>query len=207
MSYHLKIAENASEIKLAQVFRERIFKNNCKIADADAFDNKCLHFLIFDKSNANKLVAVFRVMIVKSFNDIERCYSNQFYKLNNLRLITKPMLELGRFCVNPTYKDPAIIFTAWGALKRLVEQYDIHFLFECSSFLGAKTEKYLDSFKLLNKKYLAPKKLIPYVKAPFVFKFSKLMDFNTFCITSAKKSFPPLLTAYLNLGGWVLTML
>ncbi|GIR38931.1 MAG: hypothetical protein CM15mP50_4420 [Rhodobacterales bacterium] len=113
------------------------------------------------------------------------------------------MLELGRFCVDPNYRDPKIIMTAWFAIRNFVEKNQIKFLFGCSSFFGTSIDRYLDCFKFLKCKYIAPKKLNPYVKAPKVFKFNKLINLNNFCLKKAKKNLPPLLSSYLNLGGWV----
>tara|TARA_B100000029_G_C17473917_1_gene922960 strand:+ start:88 stop:804 length:717 start_codon:yes stop_codon:yes gene_type:complete len=203
MSYHLEIARNTLEIELAQAFRTNIFRNGRQFTDADEFDDNCLHFLIFDLSHSNKLVCVFRVMIISSFTQIKKCYSYQFYKLTNLKNVKQPMLELGRFCIDPTYKDPKIILMAWGALRKLVEKNDIKLLFGCSSFPGTSVEKYLDCFKFLSLNHLAPRKLGPYVKAPNVFKFNNLLNLNSFCSVKAKKTLPPLLASYLKLGGWV----
>ena len=109
MSYFFKMAENKDEIKLSQLFRSKIFRNSCTFCDSDELDKKCTHFLIFDKLNSNKLVCVFRVYIMLNFNQIKNSYSHQFYTLNNLKKIKEPMLELGRFCIDPNYKDPKII--------------------------------------------------------------------------------------------------
>ena len=180
MSYFFKIAENKDEIKLSQLFRSKIFRNSDSFCDTDELDKKCIHFLIFDKLNSNKLVCVFRVYIMINFNQIKYSYSHQFYKLNNLKKIKEPMLELGRFCIDPKYKDPKIIMTAWFAIRNLVEKNHIKFLFGCSSFFGTSIEKYSDCFKFLKSKYIAPKNLNPYVKAPKVFKFISLSNLKTF---------------------------
>ena len=203
MSYFFKIAENTDEIKLSQLFRSKIFRNSDIFCDTDELDKKCIHFLIFDKLNSNKLVCVFRVYIMLNFNQIKNSYSHQFYKLNNLKKIKEPMLELGRFCIDPKYKDPKIIMTAWFAIRNLVEKNHIKFLFGCSSFFGTSIEKYSDCFKFLKSKYIAPKNLVPYVKAPKVFKFNKLVNLNNFCLKKVRNTLPPLLSSYLKLGGWV----
>ena len=203
MTYKLKITRNLKEINLSQLFRSKIFRNSNNFCDADEFDERCTHFLIFDQSNSNKLVCVFRVYVIYDFNQLDKSYSNKFYKLSNLKKINDPMLELGRFCIDPTYKDPKIIMTAWSAIRKMVEIKKIKFLFGCSSFIGTSIERYMDCFKYLKCKYIAPKKYLPYVKAPQVLKFSKIININNFCIKNAKKNLPPLLSSYLNLGGWV----
>ena len=110
------------------------------------------------KFNSYKLVCVFRVYLIHNTNQLCNSYSNKFYKLNNLKKIQDPMLELGRFCVDPNYRDPKIIMTAWSAIRKLVEKNKIKFLFGCSSFIGTSIDRYLDCFKFLKTKYIAPKK-------------------------------------------------
>jgi len=203
MSYVLKTAENSNDIKLSQLFRSKIFRKSKNICDNDELDQRCIHYLIFDKFNSYKLVCVFRVYLIHNSNQLCNSYSSKFYKLNNLKKIQDPMLELGRFCVDPNYRDPKIIMTAWSAIRNLVEKNKIKFLFGCSSFIGTSIDRYLDCFKFLKTKYIAPKKYNLYVKAPKVFKFNNLINLNNFCLKKAKKNLPPLLSFYLNLGGWV----
>ena len=190
MSYFFKIAENSNEIKQSQLFRSKIFRNSNNYCDADELDKNCIHFLIFDKLNSNRLVCVFRVYMILNFCQLKNSYSNKFYRLNNLGKIKEPMLELGRFCVDPNYKDPKIIMTAWSAIRKLVEKNKIKFLFGCSSFIGTSIDRYLDCFKFLKTKYIAPKKYNLYVKAPKVFKFNNLINLNNFCLKKRKKSSP-----------------
>ena len=203
MTYQLKISKSLREINLSQLFRSRIFRNTSSVSDADEFDERCTHFLIFDQLNSNKLVCVFRIYFINDYDQIDKSYSNKYYRLNNLKKINDPMLELGRFCIDPNYNDPKIIMTAWSAIRKIVEYKKIKFLFGCSSFIGTSIDRYLDCFKYLKYKYVAPPKYLPYVKAPQVLKFSKIINLNKFCIRNAKKNLPPLLSSYLNLGGWV----
>ena len=121
MSYVLKTAENSNDIKLSQLFRSKIFRKSISICDNDELDQRCIHYLIFDKFNSYKLVCVFRVYLIHNTNQLCNSYSNKFYKLNNLKKIQDPMLELGRFCVDPNYRDPKIIMTAWSAIRKIVE--------------------------------------------------------------------------------------
>ena len=159
MSYVLKTAENSNDIKLSQLFRSKIFRKSKSICDHDELDQRCIHYLIFDKFNSYKLVCVFRVYLIHNTNQLCNSYSNKFYKLNNLKKIQDPMLELGRFCVDPNYRDPKIIMTAWSAIRKLVEKNKIKFLFGCSSFIGTSIDRYLDCFKFLKTKYIAPKNI------------------------------------------------
>ena len=161
MSYVLKTTENSNDIKLSQLFRSKIFRKSKNICDNDELDQRCIHYLIFDKFNSYKLVCVFRVYLIHNTNQLCNSYSNKFYKLNNLKKIQDPMLELGRFCVDPNYRDPKIIMTAWSAIRKLVEKNKIKFLFLDVQVLLAQV--LIDIWIVLNflkTKYIAPKNII-----------------------------------------------
>ena len=76
-------------------------------------------------------------------------------------------------------------------------------LFGCSSFEGIDTESYLDAFALLRERHLAPKRWLPKVKAPRVFRFGSLLRNRKANQKAAMLKMPPLLKSYLGMGGWV----
>ena len=116
-----------------------------------------------------------------NFNQIKNSYSYQFYKLNNLKKIKEPMLELGRFCIDPNYKDPKIIMTAWFAIRNLIEKNHIKFLFEAQVFLEPVLKDIWIVSSFWNVNTLPQKNLSFMLKAPKVFKFDKLINLNNFC--------------------------
>ncbi|MEE2773897.1 MAG: GNAT family N-acyltransferase [Pseudomonadota bacterium] len=198
-----KISNNAEDVIMAQRFRSEVFRGSAKKRDFDAFDDVCKHVLIRDKQKDNKLVCVFRVLILNSGLEIEESYSAQHYNLDNLKKISGPILELGRFCVCPEYPSGNVIRLAWSLLAKLVLTNKVCFLFGCSSFKGTDEKDYLESFRLLNQKHLAPKDFNPFVKSKNVYYFSKKLEPYALDLKSAKKNLPPLLRYYLSLGGWV----
>jgi putative hemolysin len=75
-------------------------------------------------------------------------------------------------------------------------------LFGCSSFRGIDAQEYFDAFALLKERHLGPKRWLPKVKAPNVFRFAARLR----CKPDAKlamRRMPPLLKTYLMMGGWV----
>jgi putative hemolysin len=75
-------------------------------------------------------------------------------------------------------------------------------LFGCSSFHGTEAQEYLDAFALLRARHLAPRRWLPRVKAPSVFRFGKLSRGKP-DLKRATAEMPPLLRTYLMMGGWV----
>ena len=134
--------------------------------------------------------------------DITRSYSSQFYDLASIKNYPKPMIEIGRFCIDPVMTDQEVILTAWAALTQLVDKNGVEFLFGCSSFEGIDKEKYLNCFAFLRENYIAPEHLRPMTKASQVIRYSE--DYS--CKVNKKQALlymPPLLKTYLSMGAWV----
>ena len=122
--------------------------------------------------------------------------------LDALKSYDKPMVEMGRFCTAPGVNDPDVLRVAWGAVARLVDQQGVELLFGCSSFHGTDAETYADAFAMLKERHLAPKRWLPRIKAPNVFRFAQRLRRKPDRKT-ALRTMPPLLRSYLTMGGWV----
>ncbi len=195
--YSARLADTDDDIAAAQALRARCFGLP---QDKDHFDHLCAHILITRVCDG-VLVCCFRMMPL-SGAEISRSYSAQYYELDALAAFTGKMVELGRFCVDPEAGDPDILRVAWGAMTSYVDATGVELLFGCSSFAGTETAQYLDAFAMLKARHLAPKRWLPRVKAPHVFKFAARLRRKP----DAKKAMlrmPPLLRTYLMMGGWV----
>lgn len=206
-SYRSRFAETSSDVEAAQRLRYLSFIASTGAAerpdgrDTDAFDGICRHVLIED-AKTGELVATFRLLPLSSGADISQSYSAQYYELEALRDFGKPMVEMGRFCVAPGCKDPDILRVAWGAVTRFVDEEGVELLFGCSSFHGTDTQAYTDAFAMLKERHLAPRRWLPRIKAPNVFRFARALRRSP-DRKLALKTMPPLLRSYLTMGGWV----
>lgn len=199
--YSVRFGETEADIRAAQALRHRCFRGGDGL-DADAFDARCRHMLIEDRVTGT-LVACCRLMPLESGARIGDSYAAQFYELSALRSFDAPMIEMGRFCIAPEVKDGAdILRLAWGMLTRHVEGERVGMLFGCSSFQGTDAARYLDTFAMLRDRHIAPKRWLPRVKAPKVFRFAQRLRRKPDA-KLALRAMPPLLRSYLTMGGWV----
>ena len=197
--YRARLAATAEDIAAAQALRTQAFRT--ETPDIDAFDAICSHILVHDP-RSGALVCCFRMLMLEGGSDLARSYSAQFYELEGLQSFEGRMVEMGRFCIHPDWNDPDILRVAWGAMTRFVDENGIEMLFGCSSFAGTETADYLDAFAMLKHRHLGPKRWLPRVKAPDVFRFAARLRRKP----DAKKAMlrmPPLLRTYLLMGGWV----
>lgn len=192
-------ANSPSDMRAAFALRARAF-DVTQPQDCDAFDARSSHVLIKEIAS-DTVVCCYRLHVLRS-GDIDDSYTAQFYDLAALRDYPGLMMELGRFCVHPDWRDPDIVRLAWAVMTDFVDANDICMLFGCSSFAGLDTGAYLDAFALLDARHLAPDRWRPRVKSPDVYAFD-VPPKRRLDTRQAMLAMPPLLRTYLLMGGWV----
>lgn len=197
--YIVRQAKSVTDVQAAQSLRARCFGLNVAL-DRDDFDARSTHILIEDGADGT-LVCCYRMLALRAA-DVAECYAAQYYELSALEEFDGLMMELGRFCVAPERRDPDILRIAWAAMTEFVDNNGVELLFGCSSFAGVDAEEYLDSFAVLRARHLAPKRWLPRVKAPNVFRYAARLRRKP-DLKKAMARMPPLLKTYLMMGGWV----
>jgi putative hemolysin len=206
--YQARLADSAEDVMAAQRLRWLCFVGRHTDVDtgadldADHLDDCCRHMLI-EEIASGQLVCCFRFLTLAGGHEIGRSYSAQFYNLSALERFDGPMIELGRFCIHPGWRDPNIIRLAWAALTRHVDEAGIEMLFGCSSFIGTEPDAHAEAFAMLKDHHLAPRRWWPRVKAPRVFRFARALRLRKADPKQAMAAMPPLLRSYLAMGGWV----
>lgn len=206
--YRGRLAQSAADIRAAQALRWLCFvARNGDAAtrddlDRDDMDDSCQHMLVEDR-DSGQLVCTFRFLPLSGGHEIGRSYSAQFYNLRSLEGFNAPMVEMGRFCIHPEWRDPGILRIAWAAMTRFVDDNGIEMLFGCSSFIGTRPEEHAEAFAMLRERHLAPRRWWPRVKAPNVFRFARALARRQADPRRAMAAMPPLLRSYLAMGGWV----
>lgn len=204
--YVARLAQTPAEVQSAQALRHLTFRATRGLVhdglDTDTFDADCQHMLVLD-TRTGTLVCCFRILPLQGGAEIGRSYSAQYYDLDRLAEFSGPMMELGRFCIHPDWKDPDILRVAWAAMTKLVDAAGVELLFGCSSFDGAEASVHAEALAMLKDGHLAPKRWLPRVKAPNVFRFARALRGRKPDVKRALLDMPPLLRTYLMMGGWV----
>lgn len=199
--YLVRLAMSDDDLQAAQALRHEAFFGGEGL-DRDPFDKICSHILI-EETESRRLVCCFRMLPLTRGSEIERSYSAQFYELSALHSFDGKMVEMGRFCILPGVNDPDILRIAWAAMTTYVDENKVEMLFGCSSFSGTDADDYLDAFAVLKDRHLAPRRWLPRVKAPSVFRFAQKLRWRKPDARQAMQVMPPLLRTYLLMGGWV----
>ncbi|WP_424932014.1 GNAT family N-acetyltransferase [Amaricoccus macauensis] len=207
--YRVRLANSPEDLRRAQALRHERFlagrgaeTSPAQGFDADDYDQTAQHVMVEDARDG-ALVCCYRIRVFESGAEITGSYSAQYYDLSKLALFEGRMLEMGRFCIASDHRDPDILRLAWGYLTEYVARERIDLLFGCSSFHGIETGDYEDAFALLKDKHLAPRRWLPRVKAPSVFRYATRLKLRKPDLRRAMQAMPPLLRSYLMMGGWV----
>lgn len=214
--YRARLALGAAEVAQAQELRWRAFRaarcpGPATGRDADGFDALCRHMLVEDR-RTGRPVATFRLLSLAGGGEVGRSYSAQHYDLAALAAWPGPMVEVGRFCLDPDCRDPDAIRIAWGALARVVVAEGAGLLFGCSSFPAAEAGRCLDALARLAPRHLAPERWRPGVRAPQVVRFRREPGAEAWQAGGAlpggmsggmSGALPPLVRSYLAMGGWI----
>lgn len=208
--YHVRFAQSPEDLRAAQALRWLCFvARDDQRADTpqdgldhDDHDLLCHHLLI-EETNSGRLVCCFRFLHFANGRDIANSYSAQYYNLSRLQDFSGPMVEIGRFCIHPAYRDPDILRLAWAAMTDYVDSTGVEMLFGCSSFIGTEPDAHAEAFAMLKEHHLAPRRWWPRVKAPMVFRFARALRLRKPDPKRAMAAMPPLLRSYLAMGGWV----
>ena len=213
--YHVREARNRADLAAAQQLRGLCFLARHQprdgqaadlapqpARDADDLDAACRHILIEDHGSG-RLVCTFRILPLPGGHQIQSSYSARYYNLSRLEHYDGPMIELGRFCIHPDWRDPDILRLAWAAITRFVDDSGCRLLFGCSSFNGTRPDLHARAFAMLHQHHLAPHRWLPRIKAPDVIRFAQLPAPHPSDLRRSIARLPPLLRSYLAMGGWV----
>lgn len=107
--------------------------------DCDSFDDYCTHVLVYASAERDSfgqplLVATTRLLDKQGAVNAGHFYSENEFKLNEL-LAEYPynVLEMGRTCIHPQYRDVATIHQLWSAIGKVAKTLDANAFMGCAS--------------------------------------------------------------------------
>lgn len=133
-------AQHQDDVRAAQRLRFNVFATemgaqlNTPIPghDIDFFDNYCEHLLVQDL-NTQQVVGTYRVLTPVQANRVGSFYSDTEFDLTRLRALRSRMVELGRSCVHPDYRQGSVIMALWSALGGFMVRNQLDTMVGCAS--------------------------------------------------------------------------
>lgn len=208
------IAERPEDIEAAQRLRYQVFFEEMGAVahgdiarqkrDFDIFDDACDHLVVAEHrvSGRPRVVGTYRLLRRKAMKSIGRFYSDGEYDLTLLHNYPGEILEVGRSCVDPEYRNRAVMQLLWRGIGSYVSLFNIELLFGCASFPGTDPMEHAAALSFLHHYHIAPEALRPSA-LPERFVDMNLMPKEAVDVRKAFALLPALIKGYLRLGGYV----
>jgi putative hemolysin len=211
-----RLARDEADLLAAQRLRYRVFVeelggdgpmvDHARRLERDEFDPVVDHLLLVDRrrppEGLDHVVGGYRLLPGERAAAFGRFYCDAEYDLDRLRNSGRRLLELGRSCLDPGLRGGAGMFLLWNALAGYVIEGGIEILFGVASFHGTDPAPLAQPLAWLWHHHLAPAAIRPRARPEGVQRMD-LVPYDRLDRRAAMLAMPPLIKAYLRLGGQV----
>lgn len=172
--------------------------------DMDAFDDVCDHLLVVEHQpdGDKRVVGTYRLLRRQAMRKMGRFYTDGEYDISAIRDYPGEILEVGRSCVDPAFRNRAVMQLLWRGIGAYVTQFNVALMFGCASFAGVNPQEHAAALSYLYHYHLAPKELRP-VALPERFVDMDLMPKEAIHVKDAFSDLPALIKGYLRLNGYI----
>ena len=211
----VRIAADADEIDAVQALRYRVFYQEMGARpdaatakaqrDRDIYDTVADHLLVVDHSlgeGARSVVGTYRLIQREAAARIGHFYSSDEYDITPIESHPGRILELGRSCVDPGYRNRAVMQLLWRGIAAYVFQHNIDLMFGCASLPGTDPDALAMELTYLHFNHLAPAAIRPRALPHRSIEMRRL-DREEIDARTALNKLPPLIKGYLRLGGFI----
>jgi putative hemolysin len=198
----VSLAKSAFEVREAQRLRYRIFAEECGAhllthtlgIDEDEFDSYCDHLIVRD-TDRDEVVGTYRILTSWKAKEAGQFYSETEFDLTKLKPLVPRIVEVGRSCIHPDYRQGGVITLLWAGLAQYMMTGRYEYLMGCASISLADggslaTETYLS----LRDSCMSPSnwRVVPHRPYPI-----------EACHLIGKPILPPLVKGYVRLGAYI----
>ena len=215
--YTVRLAESEEDVAAAQRLRYRVFVDEMGATphpehagerrESDRFDAWCDHLLLIDNESAEAdvergVVGVYRLLRGARARQGIGFYGASEYDLSLLENYPQETLELGRSCVDAGHRGGAGMHLMWAGLGQYVGEHGVAIMFGVASFHGTDTMRIAQALSYLHHNHLAPPDLRVTAR-PDSRVAMDILSPGEVDQTEAMRQMPPLIKAYIRLGGFV----
>lgn len=218
-AFEVRLAESAAEVEAAQRLRYRVFYDEMQARptrqvkalgrDVDPYDAFCDHLLVLDRhkmngngSAADAVVGTYRLLRRSVAVRHQGFYSAAEYDIEPLLRLPGEIVELGRSCVEASYRSGGVLHVLWRGLMAYVHVHNINLMFGCASFHGTDPRVFARSLSYLYHFHLAPPSLRPRA-LPLQYVRMDTIPRSGIDVQAAMSELPPLIKGYLRAGSFV----
>lgn len=211
----VRLATSEEEVAAAQALRYAIFYDEMGAQptarhlatgrDIDDYDSVCDHLLVIDHGldGQPRVVGTYRLLRQSVAMAHRGFYSAGEFDLSPLIAHVpagRQLLELGRSCVAPEYRNNTTITLLWRGIASYLQAHQVSHLFGCASLTGADPEVHAAELSYLYHHHLAQ----PEMRARALPQHH--VEMNRLAATAydprlASRALPPLVKGYLRVGA------
>ncbi|MGH8750187.1 MAG: GNAT family N-acetyltransferase, partial [Burkholderiales bacterium] len=158
------------------------------------FDPYCEHLLVRD-GESNEVVGTYRILNNTQASKTGGFYSDDEFDLSRLDPLRGGMVEVGRSCVHPAYRNGGTIALLWHGLALYMERHRYQYLIGCASIpMHDGGHVAASVYNKIKQESLSPNeyRVFPHCELPIATLNSNL-----------DAAAAPLLKGYLRLGAYV----
>lgn len=214
--YRVKLAETAAEREAAQRLRYRVFveemgarasaEEHALRREWDAFDPYFDHLILETLDPVadplNRVVGVYRLMRGEAAEAGPGFYGASEYDLSPIIRSGRRSVELGRSCVAREHRGGPGMHLLWNGVAAYVLEGGIELMFGVASFPGTDADALAEALSFLHHTHLAPPDLRVRAWPEHAVAMDR-MPAEAVDVARALAAIPPLIKAYLRLGGFV----
>lgn len=198
----LEFTQSPEDVLEAQRLRYRVFgeemgarlKSAHLGIDRDLYDPYCEHLLVRDRET-HEVVGTYRILSPENARRIGGYYCEDEFDLVRLAHLGPRLVELGRSCVHPDYRNGAIIALLWSGIAAYMRRHGYEYLIGCASIaMGDGGRMAASLYQHLRRRFMSPVEYRVFPRCPLPLAALK---------TEWDASVPPLIKGYLRLGAWV----
>lgn len=198
----IALAQNQEEVREAQRLRFQVFSEEMGAhlsspeagIDQDLFDPYCEHLLVRDHVTG-AVVGTYRLLIPKMAQRAGAYYAETEFDLTRLSHLQESMVEVGRSCVHPDYRNGATVGLLWSGVIQYAQQMGYKYLIGCAS-IGMQDGGHSAAsiYRRLSQEHLSPRewRVFPRYRLP-------LESLNS----TLNAALPPLIKGYMKLGCFI----
>lgn len=213
-SLQVRLAVDNDDVIAAQALRYRVFveergahvsaEMHAAKRDWDRFDDYCDHLLVVEHAGegAPRVVGTYRFLRREAKLRCGAFYTASEFDISAMERMPGEILELGRSCVHPDYRNRAVMQLLLRGIGSYVALHKIVLMFGCASFHGIDPEEHSTALSYLHHYHMAPPELL--LKAlPSRYVPMNRMPKEGINERRAFAELPALIKGYLRLGGYI----
>jgi len=136
----VSLARDAGELEAVQRLRYQVFTEDMGAVfpahaqglDQDAFDQWCEHVIVRE-STEGRIVGTYRILTPEQARRAGRYYTESEFDIGALDPIRSGLVEVGRSCVHPDYRQGAAIMLLWSGVAEVLRRGAYRYVLGCAS--------------------------------------------------------------------------